>query len=433
MRLVNKLLIWVLCLLSISINAQSVQKRLNVILQNSDVLELNRFLAQFKDSLDDMMRNAAEGYLYSGMNRPDLAFKRYDSLIKQYSDTYDMTDYLYLAVREQINMGKYKEAKQYMECFYYKDTLQQSVRIPFPDGHKLTEYYAIAYSLQNCAPGKIVRRSNKPTNIKQNKDRNGFWMIPGIVNNGMQANFVFDTGASYNIVNEDFARRHSIRTFTDSVKVPGITGVAIARLGYIDSVTIENLTYQNVWVLIVPSIAPVSQSHLGYTIDAVLGIPFLKAIGIVELYPQKKKMVFPIVDEQTKPNLQSNMSVLEFMKIEVAVGPIRRMLAVLDTGFDGFLMGKSLFDRYAKDFQPYDFKKKKLGFAGLTEEIDTTHVWVSEKPVPIRISAAEIKYKNIIITDSNNPTNQHEILGSGVINSYKKVRIDLNSMSLETK
>lgn len=107
----------------------SVQERLNVILSNADIQELNRFLPQVKDSLDDMTRNVAEGYLYSGMNRPDLAFKCYDNLIKQYSASYDMTDYLRLAVREQINMGLYKEAKQYTERFYYKDTLQQGVMI----------------------------------------------------------------------------------------------------------------------------------------------------------------------------------------------------------------------------------------------------------------------------------------------------------------
>ena len=220
-----------------------------------------------------------------------------------------MTDYLSLAVREQINMGQYKEAKQYIERFYYKDTLQQGVRIPFPEGHQLSEYYGIAYSLQNCAPSRIVRASNKPTHIKRSKAKNGFWIIPGNVDNGRQENFVFDTGASYNIVSEDFAHRHSIRTFRDSIKVPGITGVATAKIGFIDSITIENLTCQNVWVVIMPSIAPMTQSHFGYTIDAILGIPFLKAIGAVELYPQKKKMIFPVTDEQSKPDMPPNMSV----------------------------------------------------------------------------------------------------------------------------
>lgn len=435
MRRTNKYLIRVffLCVLSISANAQSVQERLNVILQQSDVQELNRYLPQVRDSLDDFTRNVTEGYLHSGMNRPDLAFKCYDNLIKQYSAAYDMTDYLSLAIREQINMGQYKEAKQSIERFYYKDTLQQGVRIPFPEGHQLSEYYGIAYSLQNCAPSRIVRTSNKPTCIKQSYAKNGFWIIPGNVNNGGKENFVFDTGASYDVISEDFARRHSIRSFTDSIKVPGFTGVATAKIGFIDSITIGNLTYQNVWVAILPSIAPVTQSHLGYTIDAILGIPFLKAIGAVELYPQKKKMVFPVVDEQIKPDLQPNMSVLECIRVEVAVGPIKRMLTVFDTGFDCFSMGKPLYDSYSKEFQPYDFKEKKLGIAGFTGGIDTTYVWTPEKPVPIKMGSARIKYKDILIEDRNNPMNKHEILGTSVINKFKKVTLDLNSMILKTK
>lgn len=420
-----------LCGLSINVNAQFVQERLNVILQNSDIQELNRFLPQVMDSLDDMTRNVAEGYLYSGMNRPDLAFKCYDNLVKQYSATYDMTNYLCLAVREQINMGLYKEAKQYTERFFYKDTLQQGVKIPFPDGHQLLEYYNIAYSLQNCAPGKIVRTSNKPTRIERSKAENGFWVIPGIVNHGAQENFILDTGCTYNVVSEDFVRRHSIRSFADSIEIQGITEDASCRIGFIDSITIENLTYQNVLVLILPSLVPMSR-HLGYTIDAILGIPFLKAIGTVEFYPQKGRMVFPIVDGHAEPNPQSNLSVLEYMRVEMAFGPVKRTLAVLDTGHDCFMMGKSLYDTYLKDFQQYDFQKKKLGIAGMTGEIDTISVWVPKKPVPIKIGAARIKYKDVSVTESTN-IGQREILGKGLINSLRKVTIDLKSMTFFTK
>lgn len=409
---------------------QSVQERLNVILQKSDVQELFRFLPQVKDSLDDMTRNVVEGYLYSGMNRPDLAFKCYDNLIKQYSASYDMTDYLRLAVREQINMGLYKEAKQYTERFYYKDTLQQGIKIPFPDGHQLLEYYNMAYSLQNCAPSKIVRPSNKPTSIERSKAENGFWMIPGIANHGAQENFILDTGATYNMVSEDFARRHSIRSFADSIEIQGITEAASCRIGFIDSITIKNLTYQNVGVLIVPSLVPMSR-HLGYTIDAILGLPFLKAIGTVEFYPKKGRMVFPIVDEHAKPNPQSNMSVLEFIRVEVAVGPIKRMLAVLDTGHDCLMMDKSLYETYSKEFQPYNFKEKKLGIAGMTGEIDTIPVWTPENLVPIKIGAARIKYKDVLVTKSTNINiGQSNFLGKGVINSFKKVAIDLRTMTL---
>lgn len=419
----------VLCMFCMKVSAQSVQERLNAIIQNADIQELNRFLPQVRDSLDDMTRNVAEGYLHSGMNRPDLAFKCYDNLIKQYSATYDMTDYVCVAVREQINMGLYKEAKQYTERFFYKDTLQQGVKIPFPDGHPLLEYYNIAYLLQNCAPGKIVRTSGKPTRIERSKVENGFWMIPGIANHGVQENFILDTGCTYNMVSEDFARRHSIQSFADSIEIPGVTEVAFAKIGFIDSITIENMVYQNVQVLILPSIAPVLQSRLGFTIDAILGIPFLKAVGAVELYPQKGRMVFPIVDESIKPNMQSNLSVLDFMRVEIGIGPIKRMLAMLDSGCDCFMMGKSLYDTYSKDFQQYDFQKKDLGIAGMTGEIDTIHVWGPKKNVPIKIGATRIKYKDVLVTESTNIGGQREILGKGVINSLRKVVIDLKAMT----
>lgn len=256
-------------------------------------------------------------------------------------------------------------------------------------------------------------------------------MVPGIANHGAQENFILDTGCTYNVVSEDFARRHSIRSFADSIEVQGITEDASCRIGFIDSITIEDLTYQNVLVLILPSLVPMSR-HLGYTIDAILGIPFLKAIGTVELYPKKGRMVFPIVDERAKPNPQSNLSVLEYMRVEMAVGPVKRTLAVLDTGHDCFMMGKSLYDSYSKDFQQYDFQKKNLRIVGVTGEIDTIPVWVPEKPVPIKTGAAEIKYKDVLVTESTN-IGQCELLGKGVLNSFRKVTIDLKSMTLSTR
>lgn len=233
------------------------------------------------------------------------------------------------------------------------------------------------------------------------------------------------------MVSEDFARRHSIRSFADSIEIQGITEDASCRIGFIDSITIENLTYQNVLVLILPSLVPMSR-HLGYTIDAILGIPFLKAIGTVELYPQKGRMVFPIVDERAKPNPQSNLSVLEYMRVEMAVGSIKRTLAILDTGHDSFMMGKSLYDTYSKEFQPYGFQKKNLGVAGMTGEMGTIPVWIPEKPVPIKTGAARIKYKDVLVTELTN-LGQCNILGKGVINSFRKVTIDLKSMTLSTR
>lgn len=429
-KLSARLLCVIMCMCCVKASAQSVQERLNAIIQNADIQELNRLLPQVRDSLDDLTRNVAEGYLHSGMNRPDLAFKCYDNLIKEYSATYEMTDYVCAAVWEQINMGLYKEAKQYMERFYYKDTLQQGVKIPFPDGHPLLDDYNIAYSLQDCAPGKIVRTSDKPTRIERSKMGIGLWMIPGIVNRGRQENFLWDTGCTYNMVSEDFACRHSIRSFADSIEIPGVTEVAFAKIGFIDSITIENMVYQNVLVLILPSIAPVLQSRLGFVIDAILGIPFLKAVGAVELYPQKGRMVFPIVDESVKPNMQSNLSVLDFMRVEIGVGPIKRMLAMLDSGCDCLMMGKSLYDVYSGGFQPYDFKKKDAGIGGLTGGLETTSFWVPEIPVPIKIGGASIKYKDVLVEESTNKRLVPEKLGVGVMNKLKKITINLKAMTV---
>lgn len=422
-------LIICLNLLSCEIIAQSFYEKINNLIQSNDYLELNRIYPSIKDSLtDDFSKNVIEGCIYNAMNCNEEAFKCYDYLINKYSDMYDMSNYLCLAVNNMVNMGLYKDAKQYIEKFYYKDTLQQNSKIPFPENYPIKTDYTVAYNLQNCPQSYIVRESEKSTTINMTTNDNGYWFIKGNIN-GISNNIMIDTGASNNIVSEDFAKKHDIIIFTDSIPIHGINyRKEYAKIGFIDSIKIGNLNYRNASVVILPTLVPVMREHLNLNIDAILGFPFIQKVGIMEIFPKKKRIVFPETGIHSKPDTLSNISIWSnSINIEATVGPVERQIYLFDTGsMGGIDLPYQSFTTYKNELSSYDFKSQKIGITGMFNNIDTTFAWKANAPIPIKIGGTNLKTKAVgSIEKVSIP-----LVGVAFLNECNKITIDLHAMKV---
>ena len=144
MRILQKrtlLLLFVLIITHIATNGQTPHEKILQLVQDYDIQKLNRVYPLLEDSLVDFTRHAISGYVFYGMNCLEQAFESHDYIIKKYSSVGDLTDYLYLAVNELNSLGEYKKAKQYVEQFYYNDTLLQNTKILFPKEHLMVNPY----------------------------------------------------------------------------------------------------------------------------------------------------------------------------------------------------------------------------------------------------------------------------------------------------
>lgn len=426
----NTFVIIVLLFFNVStsiVHGQSVFDKINFLLQKTDFQELNRLYPQIEDSItDDFGKYVIKGTLLNSMNQYYDAFKCYDYLINKYSTMYDMTDYLNTATYCLINMGQYKDAKQYIERFYYKDTLQQNVKIPFPENFPILRSYTLAYALQDCDSSYLVRKSNKPIIVNMDVN-NGLWFVPGYVN-GEKESFLMDTGGSGTLVSEDFARKHDIQLLSDSIQIEGVNGVGYAQIGFIDSITIGDLSYHNVYVSVLPALAPDMKEHFGIQIDAILGTPFLQKVGVVEIYPKKKQIVFPIVKNIFKPDMKSNISIWgNIILIEMSVDSIGRQIAYFDSGsLGGVDIAYGLFEKNQDKLKKYSFEKKKVGVLGIHDKVDTTYVWQSNKPIPISIGD-----KNVEIGTAGSFVNsKFPCVGVSFLNKLDKISIDLYAMKI---
>ncbi len=77
--------------------------------------------------------------------------------------------------------------------------------------------------------------------------------VRGIINNRANIPFIFDTGASYTMLNFESARRGKVKILKDRfVPVQTASGYAKFYIGYVNKIVIGNLTVKNIGVLVSP-------------------------------------------------------------------------------------------------------------------------------------------------------------------------------------
>ncbi len=77
--------------------------------------------------------------------------------------------------------------------------------------------------------------------------------VDGIVNDKVNVPFVFDTGASYTMINFKTAKKGKVRILKDRfVPVQTASGVAKFFIGYVDKIRVGNLTVTDIGVLVSP-------------------------------------------------------------------------------------------------------------------------------------------------------------------------------------
>ena len=105
---------------------------------------------------------------------------------------------------------------------------------------------------------------------------------------------------------------------------------------------------------------------------------------------------------------------------------------MLDSGSNNIIIKKDLYDTYKEDFEKYDFEKSRIGFVGLSETIDTIHVWNANKKIPLKIGETRIRSKATTVMEAQDKAGAFPLVGVCILNKFKKITIDFNSMKFIT-
>lgn len=350
--------------------SQNIEQKINTLISTEDYLELNRQYAIYEDSIPPLLKAIISPLLSSAFNKPEKAANEIDFLLNNYVNELgdNALNFIAMLGQQLYYIGEYKAAATILGGVI---TSLQKQNTPNEIISPLENLYKKNRALENVHKSVITRLSgisNKINILSGLKSYNNGWYISGILN-GKHESFLLDTGAGVNLVSECFAKKHNIKIVLDSIPILGVEKVGYTKMGVIDSINIGNIIYSNVIVNIAEDILPKHiQDSIGYKIDAILGLDFMKAIGRMIIYPQKNIIEFP-EEIESDSNCKPNMMIVNNTPFVECTSNNLRLILNYDTGLgaEGYITDMFYENNktYFKNILILDKKESRLGgFAG---------------------------------------------------------------------
>jgi predicted aspartyl protease len=242
--------------------------------------------------------------------------------------------------------------------------------------------------------------------------------------NGVEQEFVLDTGAGYSTITRSTAARLKVRVLPDAITVGSTTAKAVpSQLGIAERVDIAGNTFHNVVFLVMADEALTFGGGV-YKIDAILGFPVLARMGRIEFVKTAEGEVFR-VGVPSAP-LGGNVRDLYLDELRpmtiVEFGGAGRLRMLLDSG----ARQTSLNATFAADFpmvvQNAPSETSTIGGAGATRTVDVRvlrNVTVLADGRPRRIES---------VTVSGEKKGEHGAMGQDVLRAEGGFALDFNTM-----
>ncbi|MBL4561320.1 MAG: retroviral-like aspartic protease family protein [Labilibaculum sp.] len=408
--------------------AQNLDSKVAEYLNNQDYLTLKEVYPLVKDSITPFLQDLTECFLPCYFNKPEEACKSIQNFFtsQQGKINSDLaTSLIYLWAENLKAKGAYKEAVELIDNYL----------LNFPQEHriKLKQYYSSIYvyckAYQSFQASKISHHNKDisvPISFVQTGERGQTMFIPVTIRNNT-TNFIFDTGAGDNVVTEKFALDNQIRILKDSILIIGV-GSGYGKLGFIDSLQIGELIYQNVSFVVVPEIIPDNK----YNTQAVLGMPFMRINKELIIYPNERKIVFPY-KESIPDSLKSNMILTNNTLLLNVESQDNMLLIQFDSGNVSSTMNLSYFkSNKTKIENQYKLDTIQIGgFRG----INTIPAYTIPQ-LSFSIGISKFIMKNIKVLTKKNlmePNQSKGVYGVNFIQKFDRICINFNLMRLEVQ
>jgi len=408
----KKTALFFIIFLSLSINAQDVQK----LYDSRDFIQISHLDIE-KWQVADAPTPFLRAYVYSVMARYEESNKEIDSFLK--------TDNVKEDPRLMIRL-LYMQAENFAKKFRYKETANIYKKIIDNYGDLVGEAidaYQAQYSRYNILSGIDPMQVSIPhnTKIQTRSDKKDLLLVQVRTPND-SVSLTIDTGAGMSIVTKSVAKRLGIRILADSAIVAG-TGIANTismSIGVADTLYLGDVLYENV-VFGIMEDEYLTLPELDYAINGSIGSPEIQALlsmkihrnGIIEIFKNDDK-------------IKSNMMLTEDNQTVVQVNDT--LLFILDTGaawsnlsFNYYNKNKEQIEKMGK------FTTKTVGGAGGTKDFPIYKL--TDFPIKINTNTTILPEIPCFIQPSVVTWYEYDGgLGQDVISQYDYMLLDFKNM-----
>lgn len=348
------------------------------LLNKNDMLALSKNYPMLENEVHPFLQSMAASLLANSLNKPGIVCSEMENLMNKYQNLMDfptLVSMLYVWANNMQYLGMHKESVDLLNTFLEG--------IPISNRKDIQPVFStilqIGNALKDFPQAKIYYNTREnsilPIDLILVPEHGTLISIPTMIN-GTQDNFIFDTGAEGNAVSEEFAKKHKIKIIADSIATLGATKV-YSKLGLIDSLEIGNITCLNVPV----NILPPSPDDDILKINAILGLPFMKAIKEVRIYPDDKLLVIPY-EQAFNTNMEPNMVLCNNQLCIEAMIENKSSLLNFDTGAVLSYFNSGYFNKNADYIKRLGKKTKKtVGGLGYVDSVEVYQIPLQEMKI----------------------------------------------------
>lgn len=423
--------------------AQSPDEQIGNCLNTSDFFLLEEIYPTIKNDVQIPVLNTfAESLLYAAFNNPEQAVSAIDSLIAKYQGEIGLENVRNMLINQcwmLFRKGEYQDGYNRLKSFI--EQLEPHMPVEFLAGSKANLRLYKAF-LDESKPRLdrpnvdcVIPMEIDTIRIKGNEDdtlRYSTLMFVPVVVNGQQERFIFDTGCGGGIfLSQEYANRLGARIKMDSLSISGSGGHSSGQMAIIDSIQVGNMIFKNVTATIM---MPNLQVDTLYKVDAVLGVDIMDYAGEVQIFPNEKKIVFPINKTSLPATGKNMMRMLGgdafFLK---AYSGDERLTMLFDTGDVYSHFNEKYYNVHKEYVNINGLKESKIsgGFGG-TKQTE----FYSLPSFSLKIGNKQFEIKHMIVGSNLEATSQQfgfGALGMAFINAFDKVTISFDEMFVEVE
>jgi hypothetical protein len=216
-------------------------------------------------------------------------------------------------------------------------------------------------------------------------------MMTPVIVNGIQEEFIFDTGADLSTISESQAIKMHLKIIEQSASINSSTqNVIQSKLAVADSLYVGDLFFENVVFIVMPD-EQLSFPEINYSIKGIIGFPVINQMGEVHLL--KNGHIF-IPKEVTRKQMQ-NMFFEGLTPVVRLNSKKSRLLFTFDTGARSSELSLKYFNEHKPQVKRKgELQKNQRGGAGGIVEV--TEYMLSD--FPLAIGPHQISLEKIPVT-----------------------------------
>ena len=318
---------------------------LDCLLENKNYSDLLYEITENKEAYDEDKLLYYEIVLQSVLNNP----KKSNQLIRLFYEKYNIySDTVGYNITE-IEYNNFYKLADYKNRFKISKKLSEKYK-PFYDSVEYAELIdnKIDSLLGKEAPISMTMNSDCKLNIKIDIARNNVLPVKG--SNDTIVDFIFDTGASVNVVSQETAKKINLRFILNSeVNIIGANGDAIkAKIAIADKIYIGDIEFKNVnFVVFADSTLTFSK---GYKMRGIIGFPVFNLFEEIVL---TDSTIF-IPQKSTKKEIEPNFFTYGSVCIISLKYGNKKIPFLFDTGFNTSYFYKNFYNLDSLNFNKLD-------------------------------------------------------------------------------